>query len=132
MLNQGINDPVKELLRSFVSHVKNTLTANSIMNRETGSYQGNVQVFCQIIAFAVADDDVHADTSADLQHVFKIRIVPNNDILMSLRQSRGNDFLEFFYRGSSCAQGRHNADFIQKRGHRCYEVRLSIDNGAFT
>ena len=64
MLNQGINDPVKELLRSRVSHMKNTLTANSVMNRETGSYQGNAQVFCQIIALAVADDDVHVRSPA--------------------------------------------------------------------
>ena len=50
---------------------------------------------------------------------------------MTGSQSRGNGFLEFPRRGACGAQGRHNADFIQKRGHRRHEVRLSIDYGAF-
>jgi hypothetical protein len=63
---------------------------------------------------------------------FKVRIFPDNDVLMMIGQSRNNSFSKLTCCRSGGAQNRYNADFIKKRGQRSHEVRFPIDHGAFT
>jgi len=56
--DQCIGDPIEQFLRSGITEVFDSLSANAVVNRKSAANNRDVQIAGDVIGFAVANQDV--------------------------------------------------------------------------
>jgi hypothetical protein len=58
VFDQGVGNPVEELLCAFIAKVLEALASKTVMDRKTNTYQWNSQSMRDVISLAISDHQV--------------------------------------------------------------------------